>query len=229
MIKLTAKTSFAVGSSLRCYQCNYSSKNGQNDCYGPSISSDYLQNCPNANDRYCLTTIINSQDSVIGNTITRGCSTTTAINGCGTTAGISSCLSTCNTDGCNNQNSVDMVDPDPGDKPLRCYQCSYSRLTSSHTSCKGPNVDEAFLSTCPSNQNYCITTKTSGDDDYINVVRGCASQASPSSCATVSGLQVCYSSCQADGCNGGDLIKSKINFVTIIAVITAAMIISQTI
>ncbi|XP_076818188.1 uncharacterized protein LOC143463551 [Clavelina lepadiformis] len=83
------------GISLRCYQCNYSSKNGQNDCYGRSISSDYLQNCPNANDRYCLTTITNSQDSVIGNTITRGCSTTTAINGCGATAGISSCLSTC--------------------------------------------------------------------------------------------------------------------------------------
>ncbi|CAK8680119.1 uncharacterized protein LOC143463249 [Clavelina lepadiformis] len=209
-------------SSLKCYQCTYSSKSGGTECYGPSINSNYLMNCPDAGQKYCLTITSNSDQSVVENTITRSCSSVLVLSGCATIEGVTSCTSTCNTDGCNNQNTIGVIDSDPEDGPLQCYQCQYFSGSSSDSSCKEKDVDEAHLLACPNNENYCTVMKVSGTvngQQYEMISRGCSSQPLTSDCSTVSGLKTCYSSCSTDGCNGSDVFKVKI-----IAIIPLTMI-----
>ncbi|CAK8679760.1 unnamed protein product [Clavelina lepadiformis] len=89
---------------------------------------------------------------------------------------------------------------------IQCYQCQYVSTAPDNT-CYGPSVGDQHLSSCPTGQDYCLTSvaKASASGiDVTTILRQCSPVTAQYNCQTIAGVNACLDYCSGDGCNSGN-------------------------
>ncbi|CAK8680116.1 unnamed protein product [Clavelina lepadiformis] len=194
--------------SIECYDCGYRFTNG---CEGGNITEEFLKSCPVGYD-YCVTRYLKGTNWLIG----RGCSTA-AVNTCIQEQGSTFCYKACSTDGCNDD-SVEDHQSQLASERIKCYQCAYSSDSGENGCNNLSNISSKYLNNCPAGHKYCDTWNITSDRNQTVISRGCSVE-DRDFCFILGEDSACISTCDTDGCNSGDTIRSGI-----MACITATIV-----
>ncbi|XP_076817804.1 uncharacterized protein LOC143463252 [Clavelina lepadiformis] len=206
----------------KCYQCRYQTIDGisvgDDDCKRPSANNLSLTSCDNGRI-HCLTSTYVGYNFDGNKTtgISRACTDTSRSYNCYSYLGSIGCTSTCNSDGCNDD-SVEDHQSQLASERIKCYQCAYSSDSGENGCNNLSNISSKYLNNCPAGHKYCDTWNITSDRNQTVISRGCSVE-DRDFCFILGEDSACISTCDTDGCNSGDTIRSGI-----MACITATIV-----
>ncbi|XP_033638835.1 ly-6/neurotoxin-like protein 1 [Asterias rubens] len=96
-----------------------------------------------------------------------------------------------------------------------CYECTYSSLLTSDSSCEAPS-ESAIKRTC---DGTCMKTY-SEVGSLVTITRSCTSQCIALDCVEAGGAKTCSTCCDTDLCNGaGSVTFNLVAMVSLIATV----------
>ncbi|CAK8680117.1 uncharacterized protein LOC143463251 [Clavelina lepadiformis] len=215
-------TTKPASQAVKCFQCGYQTINGvgvgDDDCKRPSANNLSLTSCYGGS-MHCLTSTLVGYDYSGNKTtgISRRCSDTPTDYNCYSYFGYIGCTSTCNNDGCNDD-SVEDHQSQSASERIKCYQCAYSSDSGENGCNNLSNISSKYLNKCPAGHKYCDTWNITSARNQTVISRGCSVE-DRDFCFILGGDSACISTCDTDGCNSGDTIRSGI-----MACITATIV-----